>query len=88
MLNNGNIVVAYEKETTDGANTFSMANEIYTNTGAPVLGQFIFNSVGTQNKAQMLLHCKTVGSPSPTRTMGMGLANLESRWLFLPPPER
>ncbi|MFN0192963.1 MAG: calcium-binding protein [Aestuariivirga sp.] len=48
-LNNGNVAIAYEKELADGSGNFGMAIEIYTEAGATVLDQFIFDNAGNNN---------------------------------------
>ncbi len=50
VLNNGNIVIAFEKETTNDTDTFSMAMEMYAPDGAPIITNSIFDGVGSQNR--------------------------------------
>ncbi|ODN71073.1 Poly(beta-D-mannuronate) C5 epimerase 2 [Methylobrevis pamukkalensis] len=50
VLTNGNIAIAYEVETTDGTDTFSMGIEIVSPTGTVILGPTVFDDVGTQNR--------------------------------------
>jgi RTX calcium-binding nonapeptide repeat (4 copies) len=49
VLDSGNVVVAFEKEQSDGGNTFSLAIEIYSEAGAVVVDETIFDIFGTVN---------------------------------------
>lgn len=61
VLNNFNVVVAYEKELINGTDTFGMAIEIYTQAGVLVLGQTIFDNTGVQNRNPSILALKSGG---------------------------
>jgi hypothetical protein len=58
VLNNGNIVVAYSREKTDGSATYDMAIEMFKPDGTSILAPFAFDTTGTLNRepATVALH--------------------------------
>ena len=61
VLANGNIVVAYEKEKTDGTDTFGMAIEVYGPDGSQIKPQYLFDTAGDKNLNPSILGLKDGG---------------------------